>query len=251
MIKKCSYLKIPNNRRYDLVALHDTGLGLSLVESCVELLNSEWPRSHSARLHSLKKSNDSLPVCFALVEVDVCTQSSSTVGHSRIIKVMGQPDSVLIESVVVPKCRRGEGIGRILMELTETCCKKLGFTTIYLSTKDKERFYSHLGYSVCNPVNTIGAQMQSNLGTDDNGVSYQDSLISNSCENTEVQKPLLTSVPTLSPSAPIPSHSAPISTPSAPTPPPSAPTPPVPPPPPPPTINQSPITFQVWMKKDV
>jgi hypothetical protein len=40
-------------------------------------------------------------------------------------------------------------IGRLLC--------RMGYTTMYLSTKDKQHFYRHLGYSDCDAVTTLGS----------------------------------------------------------------------------------------------
>ncbi|XP_077868281.1 N-alpha-acetyltransferase 80-like, partial [Saccoglossus kowalevskii] len=60
---------------------------------------------------------------------------------------------------VVDKKRRGEGLGRKLMDLTEEHARNMGSHTMYLCTKDKQDFYQHLGYKYCDPVNTLAAQM--------------------------------------------------------------------------------------------
>ena len=61
--------------------------------------------------------------------------------------------------VVVPIDRRGQGLGRRLMGLAEDHARHHGYTEIYLTTKDKEGFYEHLGYQYCKPVNTLNAQV--------------------------------------------------------------------------------------------
>jgi len=63
---------------------------------------------------------------------------------------------VLIESVIVDETCRGKGYGRLLMTESEKTAKSLGFVTIYLSTKDKDNFYRHLGYEDSNPVSSLG-----------------------------------------------------------------------------------------------
>ena len=62
-------------------------------------------------------------------------------------------------SVVVAPCLRGQGIGTQLMQRAETHCKdSLGIQTVYLSTYDKQSFYSKLGYQVCEPISIFGTR---------------------------------------------------------------------------------------------
>jgi N-acetylglutamate synthase-like GNAT family acetyltransferase len=74
------------------------------------------------------------------------------IGYSRLSGVIGIPDAVLVESVVVAGQWRGKGLGRLLMEKTHDYARQKGFATIYLSTHDKQKFYAHLGYEFCTPV---------------------------------------------------------------------------------------------------
>ncbi|XP_046571177.1 N-alpha-acetyltransferase 80-like [Haliotis rubra] len=121
------------------------------LQDCAGLLNSEWPRSIAARLYSLEKSCDDLPVSLVLVA------ENKVVGHSRLASVQGIRNSCLLESVVVPKDLRGKGLGRKLMDKTEEYAKSAGFKTIFLNTIDKEEFYRHLGYQPSGPVASLGA----------------------------------------------------------------------------------------------
>ena len=62
--------------------------------------------------------------------------------------------------MVVPEHLRGRGLGRRIMELAESHAKMQGYTTMYLSTKDKQDLYAHLGYEFCQAVNTLDAQVR-------------------------------------------------------------------------------------------
>ncbi|XP_038071822.1 N-alpha-acetyltransferase 80-like [Patiria miniata] len=139
----------------------DTGIHMEplhrrpdLMDASVELLNAQWPRSKAARLHSLDKSCEGLPYSLVMVNAN-----NAVIGYCRLAKVISVPSSVLIESVVVPENLRGRGLGRRVMDLAESHAKRQGFTTMYLSTKDKQDFYAHLGYEFCKAVNTLDAQM--------------------------------------------------------------------------------------------
>lgn len=121
-------------------------------QECAEVLNEEWKRSLTARLHSLKKSCDTFPICLVLLEKDK-SDNWSVVGHSRLSKVQGQAaNSCLVESVVVRKSHRGKGYGRIIMERTEEFAASKGYKIMYLTTHDKQDFYKHLGYEFCSPI---------------------------------------------------------------------------------------------------
>ncbi|XP_048462651.1 N-alpha-acetyltransferase 80 [Rhincodon typus] len=133
------------------------------VEACADLINEEWKRSKASRIHSLHKSSNCFPVCLVLIRTvkNVDNPRNETkgqlLGHSRLSHVVGKPTGLFVETVVVAKEFRGKGYGRKLMEATETYAKRRGFNTLYLSTHDKQHFYSHLGYVLSNPVQNAGS----------------------------------------------------------------------------------------------
>ncbi|KAL5008665.1 hypothetical protein ScPMuIL_014246 [Solemya velum] len=83
--------------------------------------------------------------------------ADAVVGHSRLSSVVGRDASCLIESVVVRRDLRGKGFGKELMKKSEEFARRSGFTTMYLSTHDKQEFYRHIGYSVCEPILCVSA----------------------------------------------------------------------------------------------
>ncbi|XP_069792623.1 uncharacterized protein [Narcine bancroftii] len=134
-----------------------------LVEACADLINEEWKRSKASRMHSLQKSSDSFPVCLVLKKIlknvgnTNNEKRSHLVGHSKLSRVVGKSSGLFVETVVVAKELRGKGYGRKLMEATEAYAKHQGFKTLYLSTHDKQDFYSHLGYVLTEPVQSAGS----------------------------------------------------------------------------------------------
>ncbi|OCT85666.1 hypothetical protein XELAEV_18023837mg, partial [Xenopus laevis] len=136
-----------------LVPLHTRP---KLISSCAELLNETWQRSLGARMHSLERSSDDFPMCLALIS----SPDGPALGHARLCKVIGNHDSLFVESVVVSTKLRGKGYGRKLMEATERYAKSRGFRNLHLTTHDKQDFYYHLGYQLSEPVQSMG-----NLGT--------------------------------------------------------------------------------------
>ncbi|RUS81682.1 hypothetical protein EGW08_010544 [Elysia chlorotica] len=128
---------------------------IHLQDECSEILNQQWPRSKAARNHSINKSTDTLPVSLAFVR-HFENKADEVLGFSKISAVQGIKDAGLIESVVLREDNRGKGLGRVLMNLTEQYGHKLGIRRMYLSTKDKEGFYAHLGYEKCQPVLSLG-----------------------------------------------------------------------------------------------
>ncbi|XP_023241267.1 N-acetyltransferase 6-like, partial [Centruroides sculpturatus] len=99
-------------------------------------------------MHSLEKSCDSLPVSLILLSSD--NNTKEVIGHSRLSPLSCDPNGCLIESgksVLIKNERRGEGLGKFLMQKTEDHAKRLGYQTLYLTTGDKQEFYEHLGYS--------------------------------------------------------------------------------------------------------
>jgi N-acetylglutamate synthase-like GNAT family acetyltransferase len=84
-------------------------------------------------------------------------ESKSVLAHLKLTAIPSMPEACFIESVVVWKRLRGQGIGRNLMSMAEMYCKyNLRLKEVYLSTTDKEEFYAKLGYEPCEPVSIFG-----------------------------------------------------------------------------------------------
>ena len=81
----------------------------------------------------------------------------TVLAHLKLTPIPALPYACFIESVVVWKSLRGQGIGKYLMIEAEKYCKaSLRIHEIYLSTTDKEDFYQKLGYESCEPVSIFG-----------------------------------------------------------------------------------------------
>ncbi|XP_065352730.1 N-alpha-acetyltransferase 80 [Cloeon dipterum] len=128
-----------------------------LIDQCCELINSEWPRSHTARRRNLECSCDNLPTCLILVQKNI--KNPRVVGHSKISRIPSIQHGAFIESVVIDKNMRGKGLGRILMHQTEDYMKSIGLKEAYLSTYDQQGFYTKLGYSFCERVCIYGSSI--------------------------------------------------------------------------------------------
>ncbi|XP_077370935.1 N-alpha-acetyltransferase 80 isoform X2 [Festucalex cinctus] len=126
-----------------------------LLLPCADLVNTEWQRSQTARVHSLQKSCPGFPICLVLLQGP--RDAEKMLGHARLSRVVGHGDALFVESVVVSKAERGKGYGRTLMEKTERYAKRRGFKRLYLTTHDKQHFYAHLGYTLSTPVQNAGA----------------------------------------------------------------------------------------------
>ena len=132
------------------IALHKE---MKLIDGCAEVLNEEWPRSHTARVHMLGKSADTLPYCIVL-----CIEPEhKVIGHARLCLVHGVEQACFIDSVVVSKSHRGKGLGLKLMTCAEEHALMLGYHHLYLTTHDKQHFYEHCGYQYCEPVVSFGS----------------------------------------------------------------------------------------------
>ncbi|XP_062539190.1 N-alpha-acetyltransferase 80-like [Armigeres subalbatus] len=138
---------------------------VELLDQCVELINSEWPRSYTARLWSLKSSKDTLPT--SMVLIDSAENDKSTVlAHAKLSPIPSDAEAVFIETVVVDRRYRGKGLGRTLMRAVENhCFETLRLRTIYLSTIDQEGFYAKIGYSYCKAMNMFGTRSAFNTST--------------------------------------------------------------------------------------
>ncbi|XP_026126627.1 N-acetyltransferase 6 [Carassius auratus] len=126
-----------------------------LVEVCAELLNAQWQRSMGARIHSLRQSSHSYPVCLLLLSGERRSQDEKLIGHARLSRVLGSR-SLFVESVVMCSTLRGKGYGRVLMEGVERYAKGRGCTRLCLTTHDKQHFYAHLGFVLSKPVQNVG-----------------------------------------------------------------------------------------------
>ncbi|CAH1277721.1 NAT6 [Branchiostoma lanceolatum] len=135
----------------EFVLLHNRR---DLTQCCVELLNSEWPRSQALRERNLEKSNDDLPCSIVMLERSRSGREK-VVGYCKISRVLGMADSVVVESVVVSIENRGRGLGRRLMENMEDIAQRFGFKKVYLSTHDKQGFYERLGYNYSKSVSVL------------------------------------------------------------------------------------------------
>lgn len=107
---------------------------------------------------SLESSKDSLPTCFVLTKSNPTEDDGRKVfAHLKLTPIPSRPFSCFIESVVVWKSLRGQGVGTFLMAEAEKYCKfVLKLEVIYLSTTDKQEFYKKLGYKVCEPISIFG-----------------------------------------------------------------------------------------------
>ncbi|XP_054833332.1 N-alpha-acetyltransferase 80 [Eublepharis macularius] len=137
-----------------------------LLEPCADLINEEWKRSRTSRIHSLQKSTENFPMCLVLIRIPRAAEEATErkltqsqcqlLGHARLSRVVGQPKSLFVETVVVSKAIRGRGYGRKLMEAVEHYAKSRGYNRLHLTTHDKQHFYAHLGYILSQPVQSVG-----------------------------------------------------------------------------------------------
>ncbi|KAJ7316682.1 hypothetical protein JRQ81_002844 [Phrynocephalus forsythii] len=136
----------------------------SLLEACADLINEEWKRSRTSRIHSLQRSSDNFPMCLVLIRTQRPGEEaaegqiteSQLLGHARLSRVVGLPQSLFVETVVVAKALRGKGYGRKLMEAVEDYARSRGYRRLHLTTHDKQTFYAHLGYTLSTPVQCAG-----------------------------------------------------------------------------------------------
>jgi ribosomal protein S18 acetylase RimI-like enzyme len=149
------------------------------IDQTAHLLNQEWSRSLSLRKYNLQSSVNqarntlTLPVSLILIQ----TSTNKVIGHTSINSIAVISDKpcddgdklvefenlAFLQSVIIDKELRGKGLGKKLMELSETylldygrqdILKKQNTNTDYmfLTTKDKQKFYESLGYSQIEPI---------------------------------------------------------------------------------------------------
>lgn len=135
---------------YNVVPIHKYP---ELMVQCCKLINSEWPRSEVARMRSLEASCDNLPTSLVLTR----DYNQTVLAHLKISAVLSKPHCCFLESVVVDRRFRGQGLGKLAMRYAEDYCREfLMMDTIYLSTIDQVGFYQKLKYEKCEPVGMFG-----------------------------------------------------------------------------------------------
>lgn len=145
---------LPNNTAYlgsyNVVAIHKYP---QLMSQCCKLINSEWPRSEVARMRSLEASCDNLPTSLVLTR----DYNQTVLAHLKISAIHSKMRCCFVESVVVDRKLRGQGLGKLIMKYAEDYCREyLLLDTIYLSTIDQVKFYEKLNYEVCAPISMFG-----------------------------------------------------------------------------------------------
>lgn len=136
------------NKEYKIVPLHKRP---DLIPDCCALLNSEWPRSESARLNFLKVSCDEFPTCLILID-----KKDKVLGHCKISVIPRLRHSCFIQSVVIDYQCRSQGLGSKLLRGTEEYVAKKGIKNVYLRTEGQEVFYYKNGYRTCDPFKAFG-----------------------------------------------------------------------------------------------
>lgn len=104
-------------------------------------------------MRSLEASCDNLPTSLVLTR----DSNETVLAHVKLSPIPSRMNSCFVESVVVDKNLRGQGLGKLLMRYAEEYAADfLMCTIVYLSTIDKVGFYEKLCYSVCPPINMYG-----------------------------------------------------------------------------------------------
>lgn len=104
-------------------------------------------------MRSLEASCDNLPTSLVLTR----DYNQTVLAHIKISAIQSKMRCCFVESVVVDRKLRGQGLGKLIMRYAEDYCREfLLLDTIYLSTVDQVGFYEKLNYEVCAPVSMFG-----------------------------------------------------------------------------------------------
>lgn len=136
--------EIMKDTPYNIIPLHHRP---ELINQCCKLLNSEWRRSDKARLISLSSSCDKFPTSLILLDND------KVIGHCKISLIPSIDDCCVIESFMISRENRSQGLGSILLRGVEQYVAKRGIKQVLLTTRDQEGFYRKNGYSISEPLN--------------------------------------------------------------------------------------------------
>lgn len=83
--------------------------------------------------------------------------NQTVLAHLKLSPIPGRANTCFIESVVVDKYYRGQGLGKLIMKYAEDYCADfLMLNCIYLSTIDSAGFYEKLLYEKCQPISMYG-----------------------------------------------------------------------------------------------
>ncbi|XP_061930923.1 N-alpha-acetyltransferase 80 isoform X2 [Apis cerana] len=115
------------DKEYKIIPLHKRP---DLIPDCCTLLNSEWPRSETARLKFLNVSCDEFPTCLILVD-----KEDRVLGHCKISLIPRLRHSCFIQSVIIDYQCRSQGLGSKLLRGAEEHVAKKGIKNVYLITK--------------------------------------------------------------------------------------------------------------------
>jgi N-acetylglutamate synthase-like GNAT family acetyltransferase len=129
-------------------------LGPAMPSAVIALLSEQWPKYDRLSFSQIGSSCESFPVSLVMQEEGTF---HVPIGHVLLSRCVEDAAGLLAESIVVSSKMRGTGLGRRLMELMHEYVRSRGFQTVYLATRDKRDFYSHLGYSICEPVTIASA----------------------------------------------------------------------------------------------
>lgn len=143
---------------------------------------------------SLESSKDSLPTCLVLTNSKSSIsdnksgddENPSVLAHLKLTPIPSLPFACFIESVVVWKSLRGQGVGSYFMNEAEKYCKfNLKLEVIYLSTKDKIEFYKKLGYEVCEPISIFGGPCGGTVSNPNNKKTYMKKVLIESSDDEQ------------------------------------------------------------------
>ncbi|CRK94631.1 CLUMA_CG008131, isoform A [Clunio marinus] len=160
---------------YKVVAIHKRQ---DLLDDTIRLINSHWPKSRSERLSILGASKDDLPISLIVTfKEKLCDDSEESkslsfneilleaqeiiptkvLGHLRLVPVPADEKACFIESMVVHRDYRGNGIGSFFIQEAEKFCEEvLHLKSIFLSTYDSGEFYMKIGFQLTKAICVYG-----------------------------------------------------------------------------------------------
>ncbi|KAI6187839.1 N-acetyltransferase 6 [Aphelenchoides besseyi] len=136
-----------------------------LIEECVRLINEEWPKSHSSRLLSVERAaNFEPPMAFVLLSAE----EEQLIGYGRFLRILNyNGNAALLDTIVIKRELRGQGYGRILMNLLKAEAIGRDYELLIISTDDKQQFYEKCGYKCCKFLNLLTSNIAQSNGLSD------------------------------------------------------------------------------------
>ncbi|OAF67911.1 hypothetical protein A3Q56_04354 [Intoshia linei] len=148
-----------------ILALHENW---EYVYQTACFLSSEWNINFDKRIEKLHLSNNKSPYnCIIINEQEIYENAHTDdygndikctykiVAHGRYCLLDTFKTSCIIESILVKKSYRNQGLGRQIMKSLIEIIRCKGCSDVYIATYDQQNFYKKINFIECESFKTI------------------------------------------------------------------------------------------------